>query len=159
MTYVTSACLMMAQPQSTLHPTNCCDLTPTSQAPPTIALVWILAGIAVVAVLAIIVAGRNAEGVDGVAVDRIDEAGLWVGETLVEWSSIFEITVVTRREFGGTWFGFELRTESAGVIIVERGDGLGEQFLSNSHRFPGFDHVTLAAALQRRRGRAVCYRA
>lgn len=138
---------------------NCCDLTPTGRAPSTIAHVWILAGIAVIAVLAIIVAGRNAEGADGILVDRIDEAGLWVGDTPVPWSSIFEITVVTRREFGGTWFGFEVRTESAGVVIVERGEGLGEQFLSNSHRFSGFDHVTLATALQRRRGRAVCYRA
>ena len=138
---------------------KCCGLAPRCNGGSSIAGVWILAGIAVVAVLLIVIAGRSAEGADGVMADRLDDAGLWIGETLIEWGSIFEIVVVTRKELGGTWFGFEIRTESAGTVIVGREGGLGEQFLSNSHRFPGFDHASLAAGLRRRRGRSVCYRA
>ena len=122
---------------------------------------WYVVGIIVVAVVLILVLGGD-ESPTTVAADDVGDDGLLVGDTTIVWSSIFEIVVVTRRRLRGTWFGFEVRSDTAGpaggVVLVGREDGLAERFLANSHRFPGFDHDAVAAALVRKGARSVCYR-
>lgn len=187
MTSVTAACHMMAQRQANVHPTNVAvsrtfstHRTPPGRPWPTLRStiddvldVLVIAGIAAVAVIAIVAAGRRPSEGDRRTVTAIDDMGLHLEPAPdvegasdtgppsvgpVEWASIFEIAVMTRRELGGTWFGFEVRSETAGLLLVDGKAGPGEAFLAESHRFRGFDHATLAEALGRRRGRAVCYR-
>jgi len=117
--------------------------------------------IAVVAIALIVVAGRSSDGGGrGGAgrVDAVDDVGLHVGDTVADWASIFEVAVVTRRELGGSWFGFEVRSETAGELVVDGADGLVEPLLAETHRLPGFNHAAVGDVLGRRRGREVCYR-
>lgn len=118
---------------------------------------WVVVLIVVLAGLAMWLTGRNRQ-VDGFrAVDEIVEDGLVVDGTVVPWASVFDVRVNTRRSFSGTWFGFEVSTEDAGLLSVDGGGGRGERFLSHSHRLPGFDHQLLQDALVARRSGVVCY--
>lgn len=118
--------------------------------------------VVVVAVVVIVVLGRNGDpgGEPAVAVVDVDGDGLRLsGEAapLVRWDEVWEVVVVTRREVRGTWFGFEVRVEGHGLVTVAGPGGLGERFLAECHRFPGFDHHGLGDALASRRPRLVCF--
>ena len=127
---------------------------------------WIVIAVVVIAVVLILVAAPSG-GVDhAVTVEAVDDDGLHLarvdGQTdgrveAIGWASIFEVAVMTRPRLGGTWYGFEVATETSGRVVVD-GDGPAEAFIAHSHHPPGLDHTTLADALTRRRGRAVCYR-
>ncbi|MGI9599153.1 MAG: hypothetical protein ACR2QK_23520 [Acidimicrobiales bacterium] len=144
---------------------------------------WIVVGIVVVAVVLMVLAGRNNEAKSGRTVEAVTAEGLRLvpraggrpapsAESAldspqpptdepvdhdVDWSAIFEITVVTRRELRRTWFGFEIRTESHGLVMLDGSRGPGQAFLAESHRFAGFKHIELSEALKRTGSRAVCY--
>ena len=74
---------------------------------------------------------------------------------LVPWSSVHLVTVTVNRGVGRTRYRFDVRSETAGAVVVD-GATHGEAFLAHTHRLPGFDHPTLERTL-RSRGRAVCY--
>ncbi len=127
--------------------------------------VLIVAGIVVVAVVLIVLAGRSSEANSGRDVRAVTATGLELApeqesetdDDVVPWSSIFEITVLTRRELRATWFGFEIRTESHGMVLLDGSRGPGQQFLAESYRFAGFKHGELGEALEQRGARVVCY--
>ena len=138
---------------------------------------WIVVIVVIVAVVLIALAGRQDRSTAGLKIAAVSEHGLHPhrhpdgeqspaegsdsiadqGSAVIPWPSIFEVTVMTRRELGGTWFGFELQSEGNGLLLIDGPGGLGQDFLAQSHRFPGFDHDALTATLERRSGRAVCY--
>ncbi len=122
---------------------------------------WIIAAIVVIAVVLIMVAGRKETSVSAPAVAAISADGLLLEcgaePQLVPWSSIFEITVTTRRELRRTWFGFEILAEGHGLLLLDGSEGPGVDFLAESYRFQGFDHRRLGRALARRGSRVVCY--
>jgi hypothetical protein len=124
--------------------------------------VWIFVTVVVVAIVLVMVAGRrNTTGVEPTtAVIGIDDDGLLVtGDPtfLVPWDDVWEIAVMTRREVRGTWFGFELRVDGYGLLSIDGGNGLGQRFLAETHRFAGFDHTGVGDALTNRRPRFVCF--
>lgn len=123
--------------------------------------VFIVLGIVVLAIALMVLAGRSGESASARSIDAISTHGLHLdgdGDPQVApWSSVFEITVLTRRELRRTWFGFEIRTEGHGMLLLDGTRGPGEDFLAESHRFAGFNHVELAEALQQRGSRVVCY--
>ncbi len=116
-----------------------------------------IVAIVVVAVLLMNLARREQGSDTGLTVDGVSPAGLIIGDGLATWESIFEITIVTRRQMGRTWFGFEARSETHGMLLIDGSTGPGEPFLAESHRFPGFDHNGLGEALTTRNARVVCY--
>ena len=123
--------------------------------------VWLLIAIVVVAVILIFIVGRERGGRAGTEVVAVEERGLLTGEVssaIIEWPSVFEVVVITRRELGGVWYGFEVMTETEGLVSVPGEGSLGEAFLAHSHQLPGFDHATVVGVLNRSRGRAVCFR-
>ncbi len=118
--------------------------------------------VVVVAVVLIMAVGRkNTPGAEPtISVIAIDADGLRLPDDptfVVPWDDVWEITVITRRAVQGTWFGFEVRADGAGLLSIDGPDGLGERFLAESHRFPGFDHSGLGEALSTRRPRFVCF--
>lgn len=122
---------------------------------------WLLIAIVVVAVILIFIVGRERGERNGTEVVGVEERGLLtaeVGSAIIEWPSVFEVVVVTRRELGGGSYGFEVMTETDGLVSISGQGRLGEAFLAHSHLLPGFDHSTLVGVLNSRRGRAVCFR-
>ncbi len=99
--------------------------------------------------------GRTPDGARRVV--DCDAAGLHLDDTVVPWSSVFDVRVSTRRGLGSTWFGFDVLSEEAGALAVDGGSGRGERFLAETHRLPGFDHRALEAALRQHRSGVVCY--
>lgn len=127
-------------------------------------VVGVLSIVAVVVVAAVLMAriGRETGPGAGLDVSAVSAEGLHIAgpkmaESTVAWSSVFEISVLTRRELRRTWFGFEIRTESHGLLLLDGSGGPGEAFLAECHRFAGFDHERLAEALTRRGSREICY--
>ncbi len=118
--------------------------------------------VVVVAVVVVMVAGRrNTTSTEPtVTVIDIDADGLLIpGDPtfLVPWDDVWEIAVMTRRAIRGTWFGFELRADGHGLLSIDGGNGLGQRFLAEAHRFAGFDHIGVGEALTNRRPRFVCF--
>ncbi len=118
--------------------------------------------VAVAAIVLVLWVGRfgaATAGEEAIEVVAVTGDGLSVDGSgaPVAWPAIWEITVVTRRGVGATWFGFEVRAEGRGLLTIDGPGGLGERFLAESHRFPGFDHDGLSQALVTRRARLVCY--
>lgn len=143
--------------------------TTGSRYAPTIQPVWILLAAVIVIVVLIVVAGRGADQRSpSIVVDHVDDLGLHVDGSVAGWSTVFEVVAIARRDIAGTWFGFEIRTEHNGTIVVDGtgdpsgegldGQGPAERFLSDCHRLPGFDHESVRQTFARRRARAVCYR-
>lgn len=118
---------------------------------------WILVGVVIAAGVLMWLAGRERGPQDASPVDEINEEGLVVSGRLIAWSSLFEVRVITRREFFKTWFGFEVRSEDAGLLSIDGAKGQGERFLSFSHQLAGFDHAAVHEALTLRRSSVVCY--
>ncbi len=123
----------------------------------------IMVGVVVVAVVLIMLVAPK-EGTDGApSVVAVDDAGLHLagaedgGPAAIGWSSIFEVEVVTRPRLGGTWYGFEVASETGGRVVVDA-DGPAETFIAHAHHLGGLDHAALTDALTRRRGRTVCFR-
>ncbi|MGI9613624.1 MAG: hypothetical protein ACR2QO_11975 [Acidimicrobiales bacterium] len=118
--------------------------------------------IALIAIILMLLSRRASAGGARKTQERraewIDAGGIRVGDSLATWSSIFEVAVITRRSFRGTWFGLEIMSDDVGPILVDGSDGLVEPFLAESYRLPGFDHDNLAANLAANRSRSVCYR-
>ncbi len=121
--------------------------------------VGVLAIVAIVlaAVALMVLVGREQDSETGPSVTAVVGEGLLMGDGLIPWSSIFEITLLTRRELGRTWFGFEIQSETHGLVLLDGSAGPGESFLAECHRFPGFDHAGLTEALSARSPRLVCY--
>lgn len=149
--------------------------------------VWIVVAIVVVAVVWLILAGRDGRQAVGASVVGVSDLGLHLadadsasggfpeddladdpvagsngqaldrGANVVPWDSVFEIVVITRRELRTTWFGFEIRTEGHGLVKLDGSRGPGQEFLAECHRFAGFNHDELGAALTRRRSQVICY--
>lgn len=121
----------------------------------------ILLGIVIGAVALMLIVGRRPTPEIGQPVADVSSSGLQLdigdGDRLVAWSSIFEVAVLTRRELGRTWFGFELLTETHGSLRIDGSSGPGEAFLAEAHRLPGFDHDALMEALTTRQSRIVCF--
>ena len=140
---------------------SACQLRLVRPAPIYAGGVLIVAAIVVVAVVLIVIVGRDARPGAATAVTAVSAEGLRIepgGEPqVVPWSSIFEITVVTRWELRRTWFGFEILTEGNGLLLLDGSRGPGVEFLAESHRLQGFDHRRLGRALTRRGSRVVCY--
>lgn len=152
MTFVTACGPMMSQELAKLHP----DSKPRRGR--SIWLVWVVAGIVVVAVLLLIVAGRRSQPGAPKPVDAIGPEGLSVSDSVSSWESVFEVVVITRRAVRGNWFGFEILSETGGALVVDGKTDLGRQFLAETYRFHGFDHHALKATLESSNGRAVCYK-
>ena len=119
---------------------------------------WVVAGIVVIAVLLLIIAGRRAQPGAAQRVDRVEPEGLYAGDSVASWESVFEIAVVTRRALRGVWFGFEIVSETDGALLIDGATDLGQQFLAETYRFSGFDHGALRDILEQPSGRAVCYK-
>ena len=119
---------------------------------------WALIGIVVAAGVAMAIVGRTERSGSGQSVDDVDDSGLVVDGEAVPWSSVFRVDVMTRRALLGTWYGFEVHTEEAGLIVIDdRGRGLAERFLAHTYQLPGFDHATVTDTLGCKRAREVCY--
>ena len=122
--------------------------------------------IAVVAVILMVWAGRASSEQSGpgrgggseAKVDAVDAAGLHVGDTVVGWPDVAEVSVVTRRTIRGVWFGLEISAHGTGPLLVDGADGLVEPFLAESHRLAGFDHDAAQVTLAASGARAVCFR-
>jgi hypothetical protein len=122
--------------------------------------------IALIAIVLMVLSGRaradrpddRLGGRAAARVVAIDDDGLRLDDSVVSWSSIYEVVVVTRRTIRGVWFGLEVGTDDDGIVLVDGADGLVEAFLGESHRLDGFDHATTTAALGSMSGRAVCFR-
>ena len=117
----------------------------------------ILVGIVVIAGVLMWLVGREAGPGDARRVDDVDETGLILGDEIVAWSSLYEVRVISRRELLKTWYGFEVRTEDAGLLSIDGSNGRGERFLAGTHQLPGFDHDLVRDALTHRRSGVVCY--
>jgi hypothetical protein len=132
--------------------------------------VLVIGAIVVAAVVLMTVAGRRDREQLGRVVDAVEPGGLVVDGELVEWSAVFEVALLTRKELAKTWFGFEIRTETHGLLTLDgTGDGsgdsarrqdsggMGQAFLAECHRFPGFDHAGVTEGLTSRSARVVCF--
>lgn len=122
--------------------------------------VLLIVGVVAVAAVLMVRAGRETGPGVGIDVAAVSSDGLRIetpDRDLVAWSSVFQVTVLTRRELRRTWFGFEIRTESHGLLLLDGPSGLGQAFLAECHRFAGFDHDRLAEALTKRGAREICY--
>jgi len=123
-------------------------------------LIFVVVVVAAVALI-LIVGGNNTAGSEPtISVVEIGTHGLVVADEpsfVVPWDDVWEIAVLTRRAVTGTWFGFEVRADGVGMLSIDGPDGLGERFLAEAHRFPGFDHRGLGDALTTRRPRFVCF--
>lgn len=123
-------------------------------------LIFVVVVLAAVALILVVGRNNTATSEPAMGVTEIGTHGLVVAGDpafLVAWDDVWEITVLTRRAITGTWFGFEIRADGAGLLSIDGPDGLGERFLAEAHRFPGFDHVGLGDALTTRRPRFVCF--
>lgn len=123
---------------------------------------WIFLAVVVVAVVLVMVAGRRTtSGTEPtVTVIGIDADGLVLAGDptfVIPWDDVWEIAVITRRAVRGTWFGFELRADGHGLLSIDGGNGLGQRFLTETHRYAGFDHTGVSDALANRRPRLVCF--
>lgn len=124
--------------------------------------VWIFTAVVVAAMIVVVLAGRR--GTSGteptIRVIDVGTDGLLVsGEPafVVRWDDVWEITAMTRRAVRGTWFGFQVRADGHGLLSIDGSDGLGQRFLAEVYRFPGFDHDGLGEALSTRQPRFVCF--
>ena len=118
---------------------------------------WLLVVVVVIAVILIWWANRSDPRAGGLPVEDATDDGLVMDDRTLPWSSVYEVRVLTRRSLSGTWFGFELMSEDAGLVTLDGGRGRGERFLSYAHHLPGFDHDAVREALTSRESGVVCY--
>ncbi len=120
---------------------------------------WPIVAIVVIAAALIVLAGRQQRPDDAAMVETVDGDGLHLDDRVVGWGSIFEVVLVTRRRVGGLWYGFEISSEDAGLLIIDGSGGLANDFLAQSYRLTGFDHGSVNSALVARVPRTTCYSA
>ena len=123
----------------------------------TIAGVWLVVGVVVVAGVLMALARRSPSPDDLQAVSAVSDQGLQAGDRLVSWASVYRVEILTRKGLTRTWYGFEIRSEEAAGLAVDGDGALGEQFLAHTYHLGGFDHATVTRALTERLPRAVCF--
>ena len=119
---------------------------------------WFVVAIVLITGLILWFVARSTESeTEGAPVTNVSGEGLDLGDQLVPWASVYEVRVRTTRSRRATGFGFDVRTEDSGLVHVDGADGLGERFLGETHRLPGFDHDAARRALESGRSDVVCF--
>ncbi len=119
--------------------------------------ILLIVGVVAVAGVLMTLAQRSSPSGGATPVSAVNELGLVTSERTVAWESIFHVELITRRGVRHTWFGFRIRAEVGGELIVDGPTEAGDQFLANTYRLVGFDHKAVTQALTLRKPTVVCY--